>query len=49
VVKIFIFNMSGMYCVQNSQFQDEGDVSWSKLSVSACLKCIVPKISSFSI
>jgi hypothetical protein len=37
-VKIVSFSLSGMCLGQNCQFQHVWNVSWSKLSVSACLK-----------
>jgi hypothetical protein len=40
VVKIVSFNMYGMRSGQNCKFQHGWNVSWSKLSISACLECV---------
>jgi hypothetical protein len=48
VVIIVSFRMSSMCQGQNCQFQLIWYVSWSKLSVSTCLECVVVKIVSFS-
>jgi hypothetical protein len=40
--------MSGMRYNQNRQFQHGWNMSWSKLSVSARLECVMVKIVCFS-
>jgi hypothetical protein len=46
MVKIVSFSMANMCHGQNRQFQHVWNMSWSKLSVSACLELMV-KIVSF--
>jgi hypothetical protein len=48
-VKIASYSMSGMCCGQNLKLKHECNVSWAKLSVSACLVCVMLKIVSFMV
>jgi hypothetical protein len=48
IVKIVCFSIARMCHGQNCQFQHVWNMSWSLLSISARLECVMVKIVSFS-
>jgi hypothetical protein len=48
MIKIVSFSMAGICNGQNCPFQHAWNVSWSKLSVSACLEYVMVTIVSIN-